>query len=134
MKDEQLTNTNLTSEAIQKDKSITPSSPKSFLSKKTIFLSLFVLTILALIFVIPYPKYIGKTACAPCQNKNNCPPCPSQQWVLEKPIFWSVILPLLKGAPTNRTIQVNTSPSVPTPTPDPTANWKLYESTAYGFS
>lgn len=138
MKDDQLTNTNLTSETIQKDKSIIPPSPKSFLSKKTIFATFFVLIIFTLIFVIPFPSwYLGGTACMPCQDKNNCPPCPSQQWILEKPIFWSIILPLLKGTPINKTVQINTSQltSSPTPTPiDETANWKTYENKTYGYS
>lgn len=106
-----------------------PSSPKSFLSKKAIFITLFILIILAIVFAIPFPRYIGKTLCSPCQDINNCPPCPYQQWIFEKPLFWSIILPLLKGTPVNKTVQVNTSQLTPSPIPtiDETTNWKTYK-------
>lgn len=108
-----------------------PPSPRSFLSKKTIFLTLFTLIILAFIFVAPFPKYIGETACGvPCQDKNNCLPCPSEQWVFEKPLFWSVILPMLKQNSSGRYIPISVSP---TPTVDPTADWKTYRNKELSF-
>lgn len=103
-----------------------PSSSRSFLSKKTMFMTLFILIILALIFATPFPRYIGEIACgAPCQDKQYCPPCPSEQWILEKPLFWSVILPMLKQSSSGRYTPISVSP---TPTVDPTANWKTYTS------
>lgn len=113
-----------------------PPSPKSFLSKKIIFSTLFISIIFALIFAIPLPMYIGKIACKPCQDINNCPPCPSEQWILKKPVFWSVILPMLQGTTSSRTVQVDRSQSVskPTPTPDPISNWKLYENKTFHYS
>lgn len=109
-----------------------PPASKPFLSSKALFITFFILIILTLVFAIPFPKYIGETACgAPCQDKNNCPPCPSEQWILEEPLFWSVILPMLEQNSSGRYIPISVSP---TPTVDPTASWKTYTSLKGGYS
>lgn len=101
-------------------------------------LIIIIILIIFFIFFIPVPSYIGKTACAPCAEKNNCPPCPSG-WVWNKPLFWMLIFPLFPQNQTGKTTAVKQAEI--TPTPDVTANpdsiganWKTYTSQALGFS
>lgn len=88
-----------------------------------------VLVSLTAIFVIPYPRYQGKVLCKPNS------PCPIEGWRLEKPLFWSVILPKIQeqrqitiGLPDESSTQTNSSST------DETTNWKTYTNSKPIFS
>ena len=89
------------------------------------------------VFALPYPRYVGKTFCKPCADIGNCPPCRSEQWVWQKPLFWSVILPELKSTKqSSQQLQGGGAieSNVPIEQVDETANWKTYISNENKFS
>src|SRR4030042_6312579 len=96
-----------------------------------ILLILIVLIIL-IIFAVPYPQYIPKTQCKPCADINNCPSCLSEQWIWEKPLFWSVILPIFNQTRAGSAVPVTQVSPTSTPA-DEIAGWKRYRSQEYSF-
>lgn len=116
---------------MEQSQPINPPVPAN-LQKKFPFRKLFIgIILLMMVLFAPIPGIIlGDVLCYPCKMGQVCPRCPQKGDLVWNPSLAQQLYHLLFNKP--KLITREDLP-IPTPTVNPTADWKTYTNSSYGF-